>query len=124
MKFCKGYGCPNLIEKGIYCPEHKPVLKRVKTKQDDYYSSAAWIRFRNWFKVQYPLCPCGKPGEQVHHKVPLTSANDPLALVESNCQNLCRACHNKEHDRFKAGKGKVYEYAQVQAQPQHDVFRF
>jgi len=120
MRFCKQPGCPAKVTSG-YCPAHKRPPKRVKTKQDDFYSGAAWIRFRDWFRARHPLCRCGAVGTQVHHVIALPGGE---AFAESNCENLCIACHNKEHDRFAAGKGKVYTYGKVQAHTGDAVFRF
>lgn len=49
---------------------------------------------------------CGAIGEEVHHKIPLTSDNIHDVNVTLNPDNLiylCKECHNKEHGRFLKG---------------------
>jgi len=58
------------------------------------------------------LCEkCGKPGNEVHHKIHLTPQNindSNVAINQDNLILLCNECHNKEHGRFE-GK-REYEF--------------
>ena len=73
------------------------------------YKSKAWQRTREaYLKKAGGLCEvCLKkglyrPGEIVHHIVPLTPENienPEMTLAFSNLQLLCRDCHGKMHER-------------------------
>lgn len=66
-----------------------------------FYKSNQWKRCRQAYLIKQPLCErCGRPAEQVHHKVRLTPQNikDPsIALSFDNLEALCFACHQNEH---------------------------
>ncbi len=69
-----------------------------------FYLSPQWRRVRGYiFQRDAGLCVrCGRPGEIVHHRTPLTPANlgDPaIALGEDNLETLCRDCHTLAHIR-------------------------
>ena len=76
------------------------------------YNSKAWQRTRDAYKAKAGgLCEvCWekgivKPGEIVHHKIPVTpeNINDPaITLSFDNLQCVCRECHTKIH-------GDIYE---------------
>ena len=69
LKPCQKPGCPNLVERGRYCEEHKAEANktfRQRTKRDKYYdkyirdkraekfyNSAAWIRTREYVLNKY-----------------------------------------------------------------------
>ena len=75
------------------------------------YKSKAWQRTREaYLKKAGGLCEvCLKkglyrPGEIVHHIVPLTPENienPEMTLAFSNLQLLCRDCHGKMHERVE-----------------------
>lgn len=73
--------------------------RRPGARQRGY--DTKWDKFRAWF-LQRPgnqLCAkCGRLAEVVHHIIPIEERPD-LRLVASNCQALCRACHEKVHGR-------------------------
>lgn len=77
----------------------------------NFYKSKQWFIART-VKTQNASgrCErCGKIGEEVHHKIPLTVDNVSDALISLNQENLellCRDCHNKEHDRFQKNRSK------------------
>ena len=63
------------------------------------------------YRAQHPLCEVNhtpqctahlpKPADDVDHKVPFVSIDDPMRTAWHNLQSICRACHNKkthEHD--------------------------
>lgn len=67
-----------------------------------FYDSNAWKEARDYIvKKYYGLCAeCGKPGEEVHHKIfltPLNINNPDIALGEDNLVLLCRECHFDKH---------------------------
>lgn len=83
-----------------------------------FYNSKKWKDTRDaYFNSQYGICElCGKPGEEVHHKIFLNpqNINDPyITLGWDNLQLLCRSCHNDIHEkayemyRQKANKTKA-----------------
>lgn len=72
------------------------------------YNSKAWQRTRNAYKRMVgglcEVCYANgivKPGEIVHHKIPVTpdNINDPeITLSFTNLQCVCRECHAEIHD--------------------------
>lgn len=72
-----------------------------------FYESMAWRRTRKAYTAYVGgLCEScwaegiAKPGEIVHHKIPLTPENINDTGVTLNYDNLmlvCRDCHAKEH---------------------------
>ncbi|QDW86494.1 HNH endonuclease [Staphylococcus hominis] len=69
-----------------------------------FYNTKQWRATRNaYFHSQNGICElCGKPGEEVHHKIYLTSENidDPnITLDWDNLQLLCKACHFAIHEK-------------------------
>ncbi len=83
-----------------------------------FYRSKAWKECREYiFKKYDGICVfCGKPGEEVHHKIFLRPSNidDPeITLGENNLILLCKDCHFKEHEKtnpgFKSKRKKVVE---------------
>lgn len=75
----------------------------------NFYKSKAW-RIARTIKTNATLgkCErCGALGEEVHHKIRLTTDNlnqSMISLDQSNLEHLCKDCHNKEHGRFKKTK--------------------
>ncbi len=74
-----------------------------------FYNSKAWKECREAYKRSvYELCErClanGKyvPGDEVHHKIPLTpeNINNPeITLSFENLELLCPSCHSIEHNK-------------------------
>lgn len=69
----------------------------------DFYNSAKWIRKRKAIlrRDKYMCQECRKygrmtPAVYVHHIEHLEDRPD-LALVDSNLESVCMACHNKLH---------------------------
>lgn len=72
----------------------------------NFYKSKQWFIARTVkTKNANGRCErCGKIGEEVHHKIPLTVDNVSDALISLNQENLellCKECHNNEHGRFQ-----------------------
>lgn len=75
-----------------------------KENRNSFYNSKKWRDCRNaYFNSKYGICElCGKPGEEVHHKVFLNSENIHdynIAFNWDNLQLLCRGCHNAIHEK-------------------------
>lgn len=75
-----------------------------------FYDSKQWKQTREYIlKRDYYMCVlCGRPAEEVHHKIHLSSSNinNPMiSLHESNLISLCGSCHKRLHsaDRTKTG---------------------
>lgn len=76
-----------------------------------FYGSIAWQNCRrDYAQSKAGLCErCLSrglivPGEEVHHKVPITPQNisDPsITLNWSNLILLCKACHDAEHSQAR-----------------------
>ncbi len=66
------------------------------------YNSKRWITKREYiFSKTFGICErCGRPGEEVHHKIYLTPENihdTGIVYGEDNLELLCRDCHFDEH---------------------------
>lgn len=80
------------------------------------YESRRWERTRRlYLESKHYICEiCGRVGNTVHHKIPLTADNlhdERIAYGVENLQCLCLECHNKVHNRFKAQEGKKFDSA-------------
>ena len=68
----------------------------IKIKK--WYKSREWRLVREYIVAKYRgLCnDCGRSGQEVHHKVPLTLENfndDKIRIGEENLVLLCKSCH-------------------------------
>lgn len=92
---CCEAGCSNLVAKGR-CEKH--------SRGAEFYGTRPWREFRARYLLAHPWCVrCKQLGHVVHH---IRSRHDfpKLALIESNCQTMCKKCHDKfgtkaSHDR-------------------------
>jgi len=80
----------------------KDIHTMAKEYAKAFYNSKSWQTTREaYFNSQFGLCEkCGRVGEEVHHKKPITpfNLNDPnIALNWENLQLLCRSCHELAH---------------------------
>ena len=86
-----------------------------------FYSSKEWqtVRFYCLLRDHHSCVKCGKPAEEVHHKIHLNPDNINDVTITLNPNNLiclCKDCHFAEHRQDKAdGIAKanglpVYEY--------------
>lgn len=84
-------------------------------KRDRFYHSIKWkkLRLAKW-QLARGICErCGKAGDEVHHKIPITDANvdDPsIALNLDNLELLCTKCHNAARDEEDKRQGKRRDY--------------
>ena len=111
---CKQPGCPALVEKPGYCPDHAPAkpdrsgfktLDRKKTdEQRKFYSGRRWTAVSIAHRKREPLCRRCKekgvvvPGTLVHHNPELQTLLDrgwnPYA--SQFLETLCDNCHLAE----------------------------
>ena len=76
-----------------------------------FYTRQAWVKCRrSFFNSKYGLCEqCNAPGEEVHHKDPLTPSdvhsNPAKCYGWDNLQLLCRTCHELTRIRREDGLG-------------------
>lgn len=84
-----------------------------------FYNSIEWKNTREYIlKRDKYLCRCGRPAEEVHHKIHLSPDNigDPrITMNPENLVSLCKACHFEEHKGEhakgrEAGENYGYEF--------------
>ena len=78
-----------------------------------FYNSKEWENVRNavLMRDKYLCQKCGRPAEEVHHKVHLSPQNigDPsVTLNMDNLVSLCKDCHFEEH-RGEHGRGRAVQ---------------
>jgi len=94
---------PHFLSRAKTTRAYESSASRLADKR--FYASAAWLRLRNAFLAENPLCAdCTREGrdvaaEHVHH---LKERKDhpELALEWSNLQALCQRCHNSKRKRL------------------------
>ena len=103
---CRYPGCPNLVEGGGYCEEHKKVMDKQYNryerdkKSQSFYNSKAWKTAKARHLKIEPLCrECKKKGllvraTVVDHIVPIKQGG--ALLDEGNLQSLCWSCHSRK----------------------------
>lgn len=69
-----------------------------------FYNSKEWKDVREYciLRDHHACVHCGKPVEEVHHKITLTpyNINDPnVSLNPDMLISLCHDCHMKEHSK-------------------------
>ena len=75
-----------------------------------FYNSPEWQRVRQaaLMRDRFLCVKCGRPAEEVHHKIHLTPNNigDPRITMDlENLESLCRDCHFEEH-KGQHGQGR------------------
>lgn len=53
---------------------------------------------------------CGRPAEEVHHKIHLTPnniGNPQITMHESNLISLCGDCHKRQHSKDKTNESDI-----------------
>lgn len=74
------------------------------------YNTRLWRSIRESYIINHPLCEkClehGKisPTEEVHHVIPISTADDVLKMKElgfdyNNLMALCKDCHHQIHNK-------------------------
>ena len=122
LKACRR--CGNLIPYGHdYCKHCQPIIDRQKeeakkesnrrynkTRDPKYirfYNSSEWrvLSARYTQDKGYRCEQCGAMATQVHHKIPIQTADGWARRLDyGNLELLCTQCHNERHDRFKRRK--------------------
>ena len=74
----------------------------AKSFSKPFYNSKEWEKVRAYclMRDQYTCQDCGRPAQEVHHKVHLTEhniGNPAIALNPDNLVSLCRDCHFARH---------------------------
>ncbi|MEK4715241.1 HNH endonuclease [Sporosarcina sp. FSL K6-5500] len=118
MKYCDFNGCDSKIERGRYCPDHKRVKPKKKSKKNIYhhenksfYNSAVWKSTRSYvYDRERGCCQRCKSfvfgrNAHVHHVVPVKK-NPLMKLDENNLRLLCSVCHTIEENNI--GNQKVF----------------
>lgn len=111
---CRHRGCTEIVH-GSYCQAHRIEGRRPSDQAADARRGSArergydtrWEHFRAWFLNQPGNQVCAvcmsqcrvTPAELVHHILPVKERPD-LRLTASNCQSLCRACHEVIHSKI------------------------
>lgn len=78
-------------------PNNKQVSQYSSGSIGSFYSSAAWIKLRNYKRKLNPICEhCIKlniiePYHTIDHIKPIIDGGEPLNL--DNLQTLCKQCH-------------------------------
>jgi 5-methylcytosine-specific restriction protein A len=70
-----------------------------------FYHSKAWLHLSQEVRTRaFHLCQlCQRPGNEVHHIIPITLDNIDNPLITLNPDNLiclCHDCHNAIHNRY------------------------
>lgn len=79
-----------------------------------FYNSKEWEQVRAFVLIRdrYICQKCGRPAQEVHHKIHLSPENiyDPkVSLNPDNLISLCKDCHFNEHKKDKeTGKRKKH----------------
>ena len=81
-----------------------------RVRDDAFYNTIRWRSFRQRFLYAHPVCvECDvldvtTAASVVDHLIPRKEAPE-LSFVESNCQALCKPCHERKHavERFAHG---------------------
>lgn len=96
-------------------PASRTLFGGVKKIRRDGYSNANtkvlwWDIRKEVFKRDGGKCraringiPCGKPGKEVHHIVPLNRGG---TTTKSNLITLCQDCHDRRHAGHPKRNGK------------------
>ena len=77
-----------------------------------FYHSKEWEQVRQYvlMRDRYMCQHCGKPAQEVHHKIHISPDNlwdVKVTLNPDNLVSLCKDCHFEEHKQDKAaGKRK------------------
>lgn len=91
-------------------PKKRSTYKKHSENNKAYNSS--WNKLRNSYIMSHPLCEMclvegiTKEAEEVHHKIPISTTDDPLEKMEllldsNNLMSLCKAHHHKIHNNLR-----------------------
>lgn len=92
---------------------HRKRRNMAREFSKPFYNSKEWKDLRSFIlkRDMYLCAKCGKPAEEVHHKIHLSPKNIGDLSVTMNPDNLislCRDCHFDEHkiDKINGSKAK------------------
>jgi 5-methylcytosine-specific restriction protein A len=114
---CAAPGCPALVERGRYCPQHAPQYvaphEAARATASERGYGARWRRLRTMALSRNPICadPWGvhaKAGQviaavDVDHILPRSQGGQD---VLENLQGLCHACHSRKTVMSDGGFGR------------------
>ena len=106
VTLCSWPGCPNTIDVGNYCEEHRPQRTSPK-KTDPKYWTTSWRQTQKYVFVRdhYHCQACDRllSDGQAHcdHIIPVAQGGSDY---EDNLQTLCIACHNRKTRAEEAGR--------------------
>jgi len=122
---CRRPGCPALLAKPGYCPEHQPAaeerrlpfiaLDEAKTSESiKFYASRRWTEVSRRHRRAEPLCRrCRARGlavaaQMVHHNPPVEElrARGLSPYDDAYLESLCNRCHL---DELRAKRGRSYK---------------
>ena len=89
---------PSKPVKKTYTPKER--VQQSWNSTDFNYSSASWIKLRNYARKLHPLCAeCVKydiltPTKIIDHIKPISKGGEPYDI--NNLQGLCESCHNSK----------------------------
>jgi 5-methylcytosine-specific restriction protein A len=115
LKACATAGCANVTTSGRFCDDCDQEYRRGVDRErvrDGFYQSAAWIAFRQAFLARHRLCvKCLNRGRRtlatvVNHILPRREFPD-LQLIASNCEPLCKSCHDRHTAMHDGGFGNA-----------------
>lgn len=93
--------------------ENKPKEDKTKLIYDTVYNTSRWRAIRKAQLMIHPLCErCMRNlSEEVHHIKPISTASDPLEMMElgfdtGNLICLCKECHTLTHRELREGGKK------------------
>ena len=92
-------GCHQLVD-GSCRTCSRQTSRRRGTRQEQGYDED-WLRLRQWHLAGNPLCLyCERngrltPADQVHHRDPFATLEDPRRLDPDNLESVCISCHAK-----------------------------
>lgn len=117
MKYCGEQGCKTLIEKGLYCADHKRRQKKVawQSNNKSFYRTQAWKDIRA-FCYQRDKGKCNRcrrfvfgKAAHAHHVIPIHK-DSSLKLDPDNIMILCSSCHPiveaEANEKYKPKKKK------------------
>ena len=108
-KACSHPQCINLVNVGeLYCPVHRPLHRldyaRKHPEHHKLYNNPRWVKYREWFLLQHPLCvnynECHNTATVVDHIIDHGGDRD-IFWKESNHQAMCKPCHDTKTAKTK-----------------------
>jgi len=91
-----------------------------------FYRSKEWKAVRQYvlMRDKYLCCKCGKPANEVHHKIVLNESNinnKDVILNPNNLISLCKECHFDTHKIDKATGIRKHLESTGQAKHELDI---